>query len=119
MIQGFLKKLFRMPEFAKEDDVGLSDLLLGSHSIRKFEATVVRKYGITKDEKEIRGRWKGAGRASPDVYEHVELPYPDAKVAEKLCVVGALCTSPVGRHSNDEHFCSEPCHPDCSKEEAP
>ncbi len=39
---------------------------------------------MTKDEKDIRGRWKGAGRVS-DVYDDVELPYPDAKVAEKLC----------------------------------
>ena len=88
MIQGFLKKLFRMPEFVKEDDEGLSDLLLGSHSIRKFAATFARKCGITKDEKEIRGRWKGAGRVS-DVHDDVELPYPDAKVAEKLCGGGA------------------------------
>jgi hypothetical protein len=46
----------------------------GSHSI----------HGVTKDEKDIRGQWKGAGRVS-DVYDDVELPYPDAKVAEKLC----------------------------------
>ena len=93
MIQGFLKKLFRMPEFVKEDDEGMSDLLLGSHSIRKFAATFARKCGITKDEKEIRGRWKGAGRVS-DVYDDVELPYPDAKVAEKLCGGGACVYVP-------------------------
>ena len=38
---------------------------------------------MTKDEKDIRGRWKGPGRVS-DMYDDVELPYPDAKVAEKL-----------------------------------
>ena len=39
--------------------------------------------------KERRGRWKGQGRVS-DVYNDVELPYPDAKVAEKLCGGGAF-----------------------------
>jgi hypothetical protein len=61
--------------------------LLGSHSIRKFAATHVRKCGISKDDKDIRGRWKGKGRVS-DVYDNVELPYPDCKVAEKLCFGG-------------------------------
>jgi hypothetical protein len=53
------------------------------NSIRKFAATHVRKCGISKDNKDIRGRWKGKGRVS-DVYDDVELPYPDCKVAEKL-----------------------------------
>jgi hypothetical protein len=61
--------------------------LLGSHSIRKFASTHVRKCGVSKDDKDIRGRWKGRGRVS-DVYDDVELPYPDCKVAEKLCIGG-------------------------------
>ncbi len=39
---------------------------------------------MTKDKKDIRGRWKGAGRVS-NVYDDVEISYSDAKVAEKLC----------------------------------
>ncbi len=39
---------------------------------------------MTKDKKDVRGQWKGACRVS-NVYENIELPYPDAKVAEKLC----------------------------------
>ena len=70
----------------KRDEFQLSGLL-GSHSIRKFAATHVRKCGISKDDKDIRGRWKGKGRVS-DVYDDVELPYPDCKVAEKLCIGG-------------------------------
>ncbi|KAI2507233.1 hypothetical protein MHU86_7190 [Fragilaria crotonensis] len=59
--------------------------MLGSHSIQKYAATTfAQRCGVTKDEKDIRGRWKGSGRVS-DVYDDVELPYPDAKVAEKLC----------------------------------
>jgi hypothetical protein len=78
----FGQKVFNREEFV--DDEGP----LGSHSIRKFGATHVRRCGCSKDEKDIRGRWKGKGRVS-DVYDDVELPYPDAKVAEKLCFGGA------------------------------
>jgi hypothetical protein len=78
----FGQKVFNREEFL--DDEGP----LGSHSIRKFGATHVRRCGCSKDEKDIRGRWKGKGRVS-DVYDDVELPYPDAKVAEKLCFGGA------------------------------
>ena len=46
--------------------------LLGSHSIRKLAAAHVRKCGISKDDKDIRSRWKGKGRVS-DVYDDVEL----------------------------------------------
>jgi hypothetical protein len=34
---------------------------------------------------EHQGRGKAGGRIS-DVYDDIELPYPDAKVAEKLCI---------------------------------
>jgi hypothetical protein len=44
------------------------------------------KCGRTKDEKDLRGRWK-KGRVS-DVYDESELPFPDAKVAGKLCIGG-------------------------------
>jgi hypothetical protein len=86
MIQSAFTLLFRREEFKGEDDGnGAAELsLLGSHSIRKYAATFARRCGVTKGEKDIRGRWKGAGRVS-DVYDDVELPYPDAKVAEKLC----------------------------------
>jgi hypothetical protein len=38
--------------------------LLGSHSIRKFASTHARRCGISKDNRDTRGRWKGKGRAS-------------------------------------------------------
>ncbi|KAI2508148.1 hypothetical protein MHU86_6321 [Fragilaria crotonensis] len=41
-----------------------------------------------KNDKDTRGHWKGKGRVS-DCYDDVELPYPDCKVAEKLCMGGA------------------------------
>ena len=50
-------------------------------------STEARRRGAIKDEKDIRGRWKGKGRVS-DVYDDIELPYPDAKVAGLLCIGG-------------------------------
>ena len=94
VVQNILgQHVFRRPEFqsiigeegADNADVGIG--LLGSHSIRKFAATHSRRCGITKDEKDIRGRWKNRARVS-DAYDDVELPYPDAKVANKLCIGG-------------------------------
>jgi hypothetical protein len=41
--------------------------LLGSHSIRKYAATHIRRCGLSKDNIDIRGRRKGQGRVS-DVY---------------------------------------------------
>jgi hypothetical protein len=76
----FGQKVLRLEEFQ-------SGGLLGSHSIRKFASTHVRRCGISKDDKDTRGRWKGMGRVS-DQYDDVELPYPDCKVAEKLCIGG-------------------------------
>jgi len=83
-------KVFKM-EFnaavAGGDNIG-ADNMLGSHSIRIFAATHARCSGCSKDDKDIRGRWKSKARVS-DVYEDTELPFPDAKVAEKLCIGGA------------------------------
>ena len=109
----FGQKVFKMEAFSNvggDNDNSGTTLLLGSHSIRKYAATHARKCGCSKDEKDIRGRWKSKGRVS-DVYDDVELPYPgkssccflfialplthtvvpppDAKVAEKLCIGGA------------------------------
>jgi hypothetical protein len=54
-----------------------------------------RRCGVTKDEKDIGGRCKGAGRVS-DRYDDVELPYPDAKVAENCAeaVLVSICLTP-------------------------
>ena len=62
--------------------------LLGSRSSRKFAATHVRRCGISRDDKEGRGLWKGQGRVS-NCYDDLELPYPDCKAAEALCMGGA------------------------------
>ena len=89
----FGQTIFKMDEFtggergvAQQASVGAGGLL-GSHSIRKFAATHTRLCGCTKDEKDIRGRWKSRKRIS-NVYNNVELPYPDAEVANQLCIGG-------------------------------
>ena len=84
--QAMFNKVFKMEVFGGEAADGTDSL--GSHSIRKFAATHARRSGCSKDDKDIRGRWKSKARVS-DVYEDTELPYPDAKVAEKLCFGGA------------------------------
>jgi hypothetical protein len=81
----FGQKVFKMEQFGNTADSGS---LLGCHSIRKYAATHARKCGCNKDAKDIRGRWKSKGQVS-DVYDDVELPYPDAKVAEMLSIGGA------------------------------
>ena len=91
----FGQRLFCREEFQR---IGL----LGSHSIRKFASTHVRRCGISKDDKDTRGRWKGKSRVS-DRYDDVELPYPDAKVAEKLCI-GGPCYYLI-----DNTLCADSC----------
>ena len=74
---------------------------LGTHSLRKFGATRARRCGITKDEKDTRGRWK-CKRVS-DVYDDIELPWPDLKVAVSLCI-GGPCKYKVIDKYVDNHF---------------
>ena len=61
---------------------------LGTHSVRKLSSTHARRSGASKDDRDIRGRWKGRARVG-DRYDDVELPWPDVKVAQMLCVGGA------------------------------
>ena len=85
MIQNALKVMIKGEQFkCAEEEEEAASMLLGSHSVRKYTATYAQRCGVTKDEKDIQGRWKGQGRES-DNYDDVELPYPNAKVAEKLC----------------------------------
>ena len=72
------------------DHEDFAETKLGSHSVCKYAATTVRNLGATKDEKDIRGRWKSSTRVS-DVYDDVELPFPDTKLAGLLCPGGPIC----------------------------
>ena len=59
---------------------------LGTHSLRKYASTYARNSGVSKDDKEVRGRWRSQ-RVS-DVYDDMELPYVDMMVCGVLCVGG-------------------------------
>jgi hypothetical protein len=84
IIQNALKIMFKGEHFKCAEEEEAASMLLGSHSVRKYAATYAQRCGVTKDGKDIRGRWKGQGRVS-DVYDDVELPFPNAKAAQKLC----------------------------------
>ena len=62
---------------------------VGAHSIRKLSATFARLFGISKDDKDTRGRWKSRKRVS-DVYDDVQLDWVDARVASVLSP-GGVC----------------------------
>ena len=81
-IQNTLRAVFK-------DHADFAETRLGSHSVRKYASTTVRNLGASKDEKDIRGRWKSSTRVS-DVYDDVELPFPDAKLAGLLCPGGPI-----------------------------
>jgi hypothetical protein len=91
MIQNALKVMFKGEQFkCAEEEEEAASMLLGSHSVQKYAATYAQRCGVSKDEKDTRGRWKGQGSVW-DIYDDVELPNPDAKVAEKLCGGGGPC----------------------------
>ena len=65
---------------------------LGSHSTRKYASTWTRSNGISKDDKDHRGRWKS--KRISDGYDDVQLDWIDAKVAQVLCP-GGVCAYEV------------------------
>jgi hypothetical protein len=75
--QSMFNKIFKMEAFSGPDGT-TGDHLVGSHSIHKFVSMHMRCCVCNKDDKDICGCWKW--------YEDIELPYPDAKVAETLCI---------------------------------
>jgi hypothetical protein len=77
-IQKTLRAVFK-------DHADFAETRLGSHSVRKYASTTVRNLGASKDEKDIRGRWKSSTFIS-DVYDDVELLFPDAKLASRLAL---------------------------------
>ena len=77
-------KLFKA---ANNEQGGSSGGPLGTHSNRKLPSTHTIRSGATKYERDIRGRWKRKARVA-DVYDDVELPWPDVKVAQMLAIGG-------------------------------
>ena len=76
--------------------------LLGAHLIRKFRATRVQQCGAMRDDCGISGRWKQK-RSFSDVYDDVELPWPDMKHATYLCT-GGPCKYKIKKESGIDNY---------------
>ena len=62
---------------------------LGTHSLRKYGVTLARGNGCSKEDVNLRARWKSA-RCIQDTYADVTIPYIDGKVAASLCRGGPI-----------------------------
>ena len=84
-----LKKIWEHPEMVELTNQVRGSI--GSHSLRKFASTWPAEHGISQDDIEIRGRWKG-GRNGRTVnrYINVEQLPTDGKVAGVLAVGGPV-----------------------------
>ena len=67
--------------------------LLGTHSLRKYGTTIARGNGCSKDDTDLRGRWKSDKRQQ-DTYADTTIPYVDGKVAASLCRGGPIAYLP-------------------------
>lgn len=101
-----LREVFESDDFQSRfgSDAAVSlELWLGSHSLRKSAATQARKNGCSRDEVDLRGRWKKR-RRQVDTYIDTEIPYPDAKVAAALCVGGPVAYQIVAGSGVDNNW---------------
>ena len=87
--------------------------LVGNHSVRKGAATYAMRSGLSRDHINRRGRWR-VRKQVVDAYIDVNLPYPDALAAHKLCGPKGSCkykTHPEVNVSNT--FVLEKVAPSC------
>ena len=82
--QKYMQTILKSNQFFPERDG-----LLGTHSLRKYGATLARRGGASMDDVELRGRWTNS-RRMVNRYVGSTLPYPDAKVAAALCPGGPI-----------------------------
>ena len=112
-----LKEVFESEEFKARfgSNAAISlELWLGSHSLRKSAATHARKNGCSRDEVDLRGRWKKRKR-QVDTYIDTEIPFPDAKVAASLCVGGPVAYLFVPESGVDDSWVLDNVVPNISK----
>ena len=84
MFQNVLRtEILNQPDFSDPEN----KVHIGSHSVRNLSITHTRNNGCNKDEKYLRGQWKSKGHVS-DVYDDIEIPFTDAKVAGNLFIGG-------------------------------
>jgi hypothetical protein len=75
--------------FLQEEFQAVTAGHIGTHSFRKFPATLARKKGCSRDDVDSHGRWRNKVRVS-DVYMDIDLPHNDARTASRLCVGGPI-----------------------------
>jgi hypothetical protein len=63
---------------------------LGTHSLRKYPATWASWNDCTREEIEVRGRWRSNTQQVVTTYINVKQEYRDAKVHAALCVGGPI-----------------------------
>ena len=106
-VSRILKEIFDSEEFkALFGNHHLStslDAWLGSHSLRKLVATHARRNGYSRDEIDLRGRWK-KGKRTVDAYLDTTIPYPDAKVAASISIGGPIKYELVGNNGLDDNW---------------
>lgn len=61
---------------------------LGTHSIKKYGASWLRKSQVSKDDVDYRARWKN--KRIQDTYVETQLDWPDYYAASKLCEGGVI-----------------------------
>jgi hypothetical protein len=92
----------------KSDDIeGIAKAIIGNigtHSLRKYGTNLARGSGCSKDEVDLRSRWKSDKRQQ-DLYADTTIPYVDGKVAASLCPGGPVAYLPKdGSGVTDEWF---------------
>jgi hypothetical protein len=79
-VADIMAEVYKHPNFKQ-----IKEGLVGRHSVRKLPAMHARRFGCSKDDTDHHGQWRRKKRQSND-YVGMVLPYPDTKVASKLCL---------------------------------
>lgn len=79
--------VFDNPHFVRANGV---PGLLGTHSLRKLPTTHAANCSCSQEEVNTRGRWRTDGKKVISRYISTILPFPDAKVASRLCIGGPV-----------------------------
>ncbi|CAB9519184.1 unknown protein [Seminavis robusta] len=78
--------------------------LIGSHSIRKYAATLAKRFGVSMRDVDGRGRWKGDTATKHKVaaghYVSPDQPFIDANVARVLCLDNPVAYRVHGQATN-------------------
>jgi hypothetical protein len=83
---------------------------LGTHSLRKYGTNLARGSGCSKDEVDLRSRWK-SNKRQQDGYADTTIPYVDGKVAASLCPGGPIAYLPKEKSGVTDEWVREHAAP--------